>query len=70
MADLLFLTAGARFAAVRLFANRLQAPIDLLIVIQKCPEPLLTVLRPAFTKQSALHALRFHLHLLWFLVFF
>lgn len=59
MADLLFLNCWCKFAAVRLSANRpvsIQAPIDLLIVRQKCPEPLLTVYRPAFTKQIALHA--------------
>lgn len=72
MADLLFHNCWCQFAAVRLFDRLvcIQAPIDFLIVIQKCREPLLTVQRPAFTKQSALHAPRFHLHLLWFLVFF
>lgn len=39
-------TGSARFAAARLAASRLvciHAPIDLLIVTQKCSEPLLTV---------------------------
>lgn len=39
-------TGSTRFAAARLVASRLvciHAPIDLLIVTQKCSEPLLTV---------------------------
>lgn len=68
----LYLSASVRFAAVWIFANRvvcMHAPIDLLIVIEKSAQPLLTTLRSAFSKHSAGHALCFHLHLLWFLVF-